>query len=294
MAWNVYRWIWRLESPLHIGWTPAGAINRTRLYIPARAMWAALTAEIARRHAGNSFPDYQGIGQELQERVRFTYLFPAEKIGNRWLAWLPRYEQGHGLRWHRERDQFNNESNNVLTDRRFRQCLLATQAGTAIDPASDAATEGTLREVEYIASSWRHTKKPVVFVGYVFVQDGTSLHGELQHIQEIWIGGEGRYGFGRLCRMRVDGDIGRCTNECFGIPVDLRPNDPIVKSPEFICAHTLPQRDPVKAGAWEVVLGWDTGNLYTEVAGQPCWAPGSQVTNNTELRILRNGLWQKV
>jgi len=288
MSWTLYRWAWRVESPLHIGWTPAGALNRTRLYIPARTMWAALTAEIARRTAGDSFPDYQRIGRELCEDVRFTYLFPAEKIENRWLAWLPRYEEVYGLRWHREDDQAT-----PLLDRGFRRRLLATHPGTAIDPASDTATKGSLREFEYVLPHWRDTKGPVAFVGYVFVQDRRDLHERLRDVGELWVGGEVRYGFGRLRRMSLDGDIWQPANNCFGITLDLEGNDPILLEPKFIWAHTLPERNPVNGGIQEVVLGWDRGNPYVEVAQRPCWMPGSRVASGTRLRVLENGLWEK-
>lgn len=46
MAWQVYRWVWQLESPLHIGLVPAGILNRTRLYIPARTMWGGIDGRV--------------------------------------------------------------------------------------------------------------------------------------------------------------------------------------------------------------------------------------------------------
>jgi hypothetical protein len=139
MAWQVYRWVWRLESTLHIGLSPAGFLNRTRLYIPARTMWGALTAVLAQRNASGAWPDYQGIGNTLKEQARFSYLYPAEQVGGEWHPWLPRYEE-KGLCWQRQ------NSEEKLSDRSFRQRLLSTHPGTAIDPASDTAAEGTLRE----------------------------------------------------------------------------------------------------------------------------------------------------
>jgi len=132
MSWQLYRWVWQLCSPLHIGTTPAGSLNRTRLYIPARTMWAALTAEVARQQAASSFPDYQQIGEMLREYARFSYLFPAENINGRWCAWLPRYEQGKeagGLFWHCEDGNVD-----PIPDRQLRQRLLDTRPGTAIRP----------------------------------------------------------------------------------------------------------------------------------------------------------------
>ncbi len=64
MSWTLYRWTWRLESPLFVGAPPAGSLNRCRLYVPSRALWGALTAELARRRA-NASPSYETEGTTL-------------------------------------------------------------------------------------------------------------------------------------------------------------------------------------------------------------------------------------
>ena len=77
MGWQLYRWVWELRSPLHIGMPPAGHANRCRLYIPAHVLWGALTAELARVLKGNSFPEYFyfEVGEALRKKLRLTYLF---------------------------------------------------------------------------------------------------------------------------------------------------------------------------------------------------------------------------
>ena len=55
MSWSLQRWTWLLESPLFVGTTPAGSLNRCRLYVPARALWGAMTAELSRRQAADEF-----------------------------------------------------------------------------------------------------------------------------------------------------------------------------------------------------------------------------------------------
>ena len=281
MAWQAYRWVWRLESPVHIGLSPAGFLNRTRLYIPARAMWGALTAELARQNASGAWPDYQSIGRDLQENARFSYLYPAEQVNGRWHPWLPRYEEGRGLCWQRQ------DGGDPLPDRTFRQRLLSTHPGTAIDPASDTAAEGTLREVEYIMPRWRDTGAPVAFAGYVFLRDGNDPYG-LKNVKELWVGGESRYGFGRLSRVQPEGPV----NDCFGISLDLSDKDPILCEPEFIWAHAPLDGGEAKAGAWEIVLGWDQNTLRSEASCSPCWKPGSRAKGKIRFRLLGNGLWQ--
>jgi hypothetical protein len=282
MAWQAYRWVWRLESPLHIGLSPAGFLNRTRLYIPARTMWGALTAVLARRNASGAWPDYQGIGDALKEQARFSYLYPAEQVGGEWHPWLPRYEE-KGLCWQRQ------NSEEKLSDRSFRQRLLSTHPGTAIDPASDTAAEGTLRETEYIMPRWRHTDAPLAFVGYLFLRDGKDPYG-LKAVEEIWVGGESRYGFGRLSRVQLEESV----SDCFGISLTFGDEAPILLEPEFVWAHVPLDDGGAEAGAWEIVLGWDQNALRSEVPCSLCWTPGSRAKKEKGLRfrLLSSGFWQ--
>jgi hypothetical protein len=68
VSWALFRWVWQLEGPLHVGMPPAGSINRTRLYVPARALWGALTAELARGETSpGKDPEYQAFGAGLSE-----------------------------------------------------------------------------------------------------------------------------------------------------------------------------------------------------------------------------------
>lgn len=48
MTWALHYWSWQLDGPLYVGAPPAGSLNRARLYVPARALWGAVTAELAR------------------------------------------------------------------------------------------------------------------------------------------------------------------------------------------------------------------------------------------------------
>ena len=127
MTWSLFRWVWRLEAPLFVGMSPAGVLNRCRLYVPARALWGAVTAETARLKSGEGFPNYKDVGDEVKRSCRFTYLFPAEKRDGRFLAWLPKFEKEKGLRWCLQ------NSDKSLSDRDFRKDRGGR--GRRIDPA---------------------------------------------------------------------------------------------------------------------------------------------------------------
>lgn len=279
MAWSLYRWVWLVKSPLHVGMPPAGMLNRTRLYVPARALWGALTAELARL-ISQVVPEYDSVGDELQAKTRLTYLYPAEAVNGQWMAWLPRYQRGTGLVWQRE-------DGRAQEDRALRIRLLITRPGTAIEPQSDTAAEGTLRELELISTHWRdgdNTIRQVALVGYLFCKDSALLE-KLKQIPALWVGGDSRYGLGRLERVAW-----QTAEELFKQEVNLQEHDPVVRT-NRVLAHTLPSSGSTPlAGALERLAGWDmrTGGVMVQ---DLTWAPGSASESSQDFVIQKEGLW---
>jgi hypothetical protein len=290
MSWSLYRWTWRLEAPLHIGMPPAGSINRCRLYIPARALWGALTAELARRQSGN-FPDYAKIGEQLRKETRLGYLFPAEQVSGEWTAWLPLYQEGKGLVWKRE------GSDMELEDRAFRMRLLSTRPGTAIEPESDTAAEGSLRETEIVNPVWREaTGTPgsqVAFVGYLFARNddmadtAATIRIAGCNVPDIlWVGGDTRYGFGKLQRLACES-----AKDFFGCTVDLSGADPVVDSPRLLAhADVVDGTQSGLQGQQEIMAGWDYGRL--EPKPTVLWQPGSAAGCNVRWLIHTDWYWE--
>ncbi len=284
MAWSLYRWVWRLESPLHIGIAPAGMLNRTRLYMPARTLWGALTAELARLK-NQQFPDYEKVGAELQKKTRLSYFYPAEKVNGRWIAWLPHFKEREGLVWERE-------DGRIEGDRKFRNRLLITRPGTAIEPESDTAAEGTLREFEMISPYWRADKtsfQALAMVGYIFSQDEGIIQ-ELVQIRLLLIGGDTRYGLGKLRQV-----IWQKANNFFNNKINLNNDEPVVTA-ERVLAHTRPSSglDQFK-GAMEYLGGWDIIRGGLKIQGLT-WVPGSvleNAKNGHDFVIQEDGLWSK-
>ncbi|RME42018.1 MAG: hypothetical protein D6791_18805 [Chloroflexi bacterium] len=292
MSWTLYRWTWALESPLHIGATPAGSLNRCRLYVPARVLWGALAAELARQQTPE-FPDYRTVGDRLRKEARFTYLFPAEEVVGKWYAWLPAYEEGGGLVWRRE-DTGKEASKSF--EREFRRWLFWAWPSTAIDPQSDTASEGTLRETECLNTRWRGKDgtagSQVAMVGYVFLHDGSDLRNELDKFVQITVGGDIRYGYGRLRRIGMDPATG-----VFDLMADPQGLDPMVHG-RTVYAHANDGAKPSLAGDREVLVGWDmaSGGCLSAMAGSPLWRPGSHTSNGSAVawKVMPNGLWEIV
>ncbi len=292
MSWSLYRWTWQLESPLYVGVAPAGSINRCRLYVPARVLWGAVTAELARQKAGMKFPEYGVVGDEIQKRLCFTYLYPAEKNAGKWYAWLPKYKRGWGLVWEREDD-----SEKCLPDQAFRMRLLHTRPATAIDPSSDTAEEGSLRETECMNTFWRgtegRTSSPVGLVGYVFVRDAASASAELklpedlQSLRTLFVGGDTRYGLGKLTRA---GELD-AVSDVFGQRVGLSGDEPMIRA-DRILGHAIADEGKEVYGQRELVVWWDHGEIHVP-ASKPVWQPGSYREQEQWWAIDGTGLWRQ-
>jgi len=297
MSWALYRWTWRLESPLFVGTTLSGSLNRCRLYVPARALWGAMTAELARGNAGDEFPNYDDVGKKLKSKVRFGYLFPAEEVDSGWRAWLPGYELGKGLVWRREEDDGSHDS--VRTEREMRLRLLGTRPGTAIDPGADVASEGSLRETECLNTHCRDEAggrgSPVAMVGYVFLLQDAPL---IRAIHLLTLGGDIRYGLGRLRRV---GSLAAAA-KLFLDDVELSGEDPVVFTDRLLAhGHVAGDRSEGARGQVERLAGWDFGDSHIRHIGGPFWVPGTIFSTDKSVSedgkmawsIGEDGLWSR-
>ncbi|MEA3385217.1 MAG: hypothetical protein U9Q89_01990 [Thermodesulfobacteriota bacterium] len=288
MTWTLHRWVWRLEAPLFIGMPPAGTLNRCRLYIPARAFHGAVTAEIARSRNGDSFPDYGKLGWEIGLNCRFTYLYPAEKIGDNYVVWLPKYLKDKGLCW-----SSPNSREDPSEDCTFRHRLLNSRSGTAIEPATDSSSEGTLRETECINPWWRDSSccqakpNPVFLLGYVFLRNN-GFRRQLENIDTVFVGGDTRYGLGKT-RLEQWDDLSADLS-VFGKPVCLDNNDPEIHS-NSVWGHAPAGGEfPINGirGMKELLGGWEQGN---QRKGCLTWAPGSSLDSSVLWFVNTYGHW---
>jgi len=274
-----------VASPLFVGATPSGSLNRCWVYLPARPLWGALTAELA-RHEAQGEPAYRKVGDDLREHVRLSYLYPAERTGAGWGGWLPQYA-GDGLSWVRE------GSDESVADRRFRRRLLWTRPATAIDPDNDSALDGSLRETECVQTRWRHDDgsagDPVAMVGYVWVRQNAGLLDRVSSVTTLFVGGDTRYGLGRLDRASMEP-----ATAVFGATVDLDRDEPRIVTGRLL-AHARPSNNVTICGNMEAVGGWDmTGQQQDLWISGPVWTPGSGCCDKDKKpcvwQFLQNGM----
>lgn len=291
MTWKLYRWTWRVKSPLYISMPPAGVLTRCRLYVPAYTLWGAVTNELGKREvefpSGNKFESakvrqyYEEVGKYLKEKTRFSYLYPAEPVNGAWQAWLPRYQEGQGLCWSRE-----DQPDKKCIHRAFRSQLLYTRLSTAIERKTGTAANETLHETECLQPFWRKNKKneckPVAMVGYVFIQTNWSekLLAELRKIEHLFVGADTRYGLGQL---ELDSCKPVPQNQFFNLTVELNQEEIEIKS-SFVLGH-IQKKNCSLIGELEIIKRWDYEKNKITGNSECYWSPGSSVSSKNTIKF---------
>lgn len=282
MSWNVYQVVLRLRSPLHIGCGKMGNLQRTRPYVTGRVLWGALTMRLTRDAAQGRGPAtdsraYRGVGEQVHQSLAFTYFYPALKSGDDYrVAW-----------------PWENES-------LFRRRFLSSYAGTALAYPQQAAAEGMLHEVEFIAPHTLDTGVPVFLKGYVFEKQGCILDWQ-PALRRLQMGGERGYGWGSVELVNTSQSA---DEQLFDGLATFRGDDdvPMIHLPADgrLLAHTLAGDLPV-TGAVEPLVGreWRSDNARRRYAGQHvectgvCFTPGSLVRRELDFAVQNFGLWQE-
>ncbi|MCX8015134.1 MAG: hypothetical protein N2748_03865 [candidate division WOR-3 bacterium] len=186
MNWQIYKLRYKVKSPLHIGYHKLGFVQRTRYFVPGRTMWGAGAEYLARSLGNIDDKVYSEARKFFLESAVFSYFY-LEHNGN---LYLPRYEQRLKM--------------GGLSLEEFEAKFISSFGKTAVEPHTTTAEDGTLHEIEYI--------QPLAnlhLVGYLFLRNDAEFNkkrvvwedkaNSLKSVlQDITIGGERRYGFGRI------------------------------------------------------------------------------------------------
>jgi len=273
MAWSLYRVSLRLLSPVHIGWKKTDYLQQTRPYVPAKTMWGALTARIARD--SGSF-DYEKIGDEVAENLRFSYFYPTitntknEKVPTK-IDIFP-WENIDDFSW-----KYLNSSQNTALNQK-------------------TAEDGSLHETENISHKTR-SGDSVYLLGYIFEKEGCDSKWQ-ESLKKIQLGGERGYGWGRV----KIAEISKLQREFFdGYSIDLDNENPILsvvlKENTYLLAHALASNLNLN-GLIEPFVGRETsknkyfGGKYSNA--EICWMPGSIINTKEKFEILPMGLWKNI
>lgn len=198
MNWRACKLVYKAVSPIHMGCYTLGYIKLTRPYITGKAMWGAATANMTRTYGKDGTDDYREFGKLFKEKIIFSYFYPAIDPCT---PLLPCYTE-KGVKYGK------------WSEDEFQRLFLGSSINTAIEPDSNTAEYETLHESEYIHHKVREDSSgkahSVFFVGYIFISDEASIGGQpviwqgatgfqlANAVQEIFVGGDIKYGWGRL------------------------------------------------------------------------------------------------
>jgi len=307
MGWQPYKLVYQAKSPIHIGYSTLGFIQRTRYYIPGRALWGAITANLARAHflsrPGEISRAYQDVGEAVKQHIKLSYFYPTldpEK------PLLPQFTS-EGLKF------------GGYLQHDFESLFISAYGQTAVEPQNNTAEEGSLHETEFISSTveTKGEQKPVFFLGYIIPNDGESILSNSSNwkiewnslreaIKEIFVGGERKYGFGRLI-LHEDRRLEKDKEDKYLIfeEYKLAPNgDQIrleIEENGALPAHLEIKGCPNLKGDIEPLVGREWGEVGSGKeqkagAGQKIspvslsWVPGSLMLERKTLTLGRYGI----
>lgn len=177
MSWRAYKVVFRLRSPLHIGWRKVGNLQLTRPYVPARTIWGALTARLTRDCKGrtaNGSSLYEKVGRKINQYLAFTYFYPALFEGDKYRVFWPWEDESY-----------------------FRYRFLSSYVSTALAYPEQSAAEGSLHEVEFLSPYTTDSGEQVFLLGYIFERNGCELNWR-DVLSRLQLGGERSYGWGKI------------------------------------------------------------------------------------------------
>jgi hypothetical protein len=190
--------------------------------------------------------------------------------------------------WVRE-DKFGAPESRI-PDRSFRRRLLDARQNTAIDPDSDTAADGSLRETECILPQWRpkhgNSGTPLAMTGYVFVRN-SDLTDRLEHVRHLFLGGDTRYGLGLVERDATLIQVERF----FGDGVELGFENPRVISSVLRAHAPRFESDSLPRGTKERVVGWLHKKLDVSGSKNTLWVPGSILGQKATWEVRESGIW---
>jgi hypothetical protein len=322
MAWKIYELCYQAKSPLHLGFRETGNVVRTRYYIPASTMWGALTAQLTRAVFANgaAAANYQQVGEYVEEHLRLGYFFPQfEDDSGKKITCYPRLQPEGEFYGPLGRDEF---------ERRFLASMTsaALEVTTAFNGAPNlknqarqtfAQEDGQLHEIEMLVPNKAAGGKwaKLYFTGYAYfeqprpslpVAGADDLADDdfiFRILDEIFVGGERRYGFGRLKLINKPSGGGAPHPLAQDFHVDTtNPAQSIV----YTATHVVCNASDAGrfSGAIEPYVKrlWANGEQGKSGAGQKfshtdvCWVPGCRmkVDNSTQIQPIvgPGGLWQ--
>lgn len=313
MSWNLYILKLRLISPVHIGTFKITHFDPTRFYIPGKVIWGALTSIITRYFDSKDFVNF---GQFLNSVIKFGYFYVSTKDKAEDQIFIPKYTED-GL-------QFG-IGDYYLSETQFKSYFIHSQASIAINPLSRTAEDEMFHEMEFINhfkikcmnNALIEEKKtfPVFLTGIIWIKEGQNSNYKLNISNNslqfrkgckkidlltdlkglIQIGGERKYGFGRIEieKLELLNTIPTPFSGSWKHEVD----DQIIislKKHDYIFAHVRYHEKLKIRGNIEPLVSriWGEMGAGQKLVSQEFhWVPGSQLLDDYSFIVGDNGIW---
>lgn len=266
MSWIMYKTVFCVKSPIHIGWDKFSILHKTRPYITGRNLWGALTAKLA---ACRGDSDYKGVGENVDEQLRFSYFYPSTCKNE--VSLFP---------W--------------CDSEKFYWLYINGYGSSALKMR--LAEDASLHEIEYISPKTREGDA-VYMIGYIFEREGNELKWR-DVLGEACLGGERGYGWGNVELLPDSPQQEK--DKFFELDIELDGADPQIKlrSDDKILAHAIAVCESECKGILEPFIGRETKSKdgFGTSLSKPeiCWMPGSSVKNESRYAIVSRGLWKRI
>jgi len=171
-----YKLVFKQNQPIHVGSARWGIINETEIFIPGWTMCGALTKAYnlyAKSELSNN--------QEFFETITCFYPSLDENGDN---ALFPKYKNGSFY------------LGEEYSEDKFRQEFIDTFVSTAIIPGIRSAKDESLHEIEILLHQNKKEGKSLFWVGVLGIEN--DLPSFIKEGLNIYIGGDIKYGFGKL------------------------------------------------------------------------------------------------
>jgi len=240
--WEKVNIVFRLKSPLHIGYMPfrGSVVSPTRYYVPGRGLWGAITKRITeylceKNHRKPEPSDYKEIGKQIIKNFRFSYFYLCDEK----MIYFPRYTD-EGVKY--------GDNKNLIPKSEFERRFIGSLISTAIE-SNGVAKDKSLHEIEFINSRFKDENgnlKDVKIAGCIWIKNDAKIETEIimvnnssifienfNIIEELILGGESKYGFGHVILDSVNQiDFSHLAPFKWKNPENVEINDE-----EFLVAH---------------------------------------------------------
>ncbi|WP_050985864.1 RAMP superfamily CRISPR-associated protein [Thermoanaerobacter siderophilus] len=268
-------------TPMHIGKYNYGVIAQTHIFIPGYTMWGALVNSYGIRNGSS-----EEIFKETQDNFKMiTCFYPSFDKGN--IYFLEYYK---GMLYYKEHN-----SENRYSEKEFRAKFTDTYISTAVIPDTKTAKDESLHEIETIlnrSKDERDNSKQLYWKGLIGLLND-KYEKFLSEGLEIFVGGDIRYGFGKMILESKKPISGDHLKEW-----QINNDGILIKSDKPLTNYVESKNVKLKKGRFETIVHLDFAGAVPSLEKNEkniyvCFVPGSKVEITDDIKLrLNKGIFE--